>query len=421
MLFLASLGIVVSVLEGTPLQVDASRVLKDRVVSAQLTEEDFGVLDLIPDKRPAGSSSHWEASETWQEVRAGILDRLGDVRSGSAENFCWVSHEEVLDEQGVIVKGGLVAVVQKQVSFRINFYRMQEFRNWVRVKKLDIGSNKKFEDETDVWVVRLIDETEESKRVLPKLDKTSSRRGSIGNTIAPELLERAERVRSIDFVSDFPTPRAGEETLIPSLVTQGREQLAFKFFDASSEYRNIFRRKNSWRWDLMRAHFGGGIRNTSFAGGLRGEQGRTVFKAESDRFSFEPVWVVSDAQDRALFTLRPYAHGTEYKLFCSSSSDALFTIRMHFNAGMLSTPLERVYVLKGDGADDDVLYFGQNVGPSRPVLMFYNGPRSGSGRQVDRLPVAMAPYSYSVESMNIYASADTALLLVASALASRAL
>eukprot|EP00928_Gymnodinium_smaydae_P068839 TRINITY_DN5211_c0_g1_i1.p1 TRINITY_DN5211_c0_g1~~TRINITY_DN5211_c0_g1_i1.p1 ORF type:complete len:411 (+),score=42.38 TRINITY_DN5211_c0_g1_i1:54-1286(+) len=372
--------------------------------SSRISPELFGVVDMVPDKRPAalieGSD---ETSRAWAEVKAVILDRLVDVQDGLAENFCWVSHEEILDDRNLVSEGGLVAVVQKQSAWRVNFYRMQQFKTWVQVKQLDLGSNRNFADETDVWVVRLTDVTEESKDVLPKLDGAPASRARSDRVARQQ--NWAARMRQAHFLRSLSQLHVGQGALIPALVA-----LAQRFTFRLEQETSVFRLQNHWRWALVRFRFGQDAPSHSVEG-----DGLPVLKGFSRRFSADAPWTVSDNSGRALFTMEPHQNGTEYRLLSRTDSTTLYTIRLNRRSeqDLVSDGRWRwecdVDVFHGAGAD--MLYHGRTSQSLDGSLPFYSGHRP------EALGTRVAEFDPETRMFMTYDSVDSALLLVASALA----
>eukprot|EP00928_Gymnodinium_smaydae_P033476 TRINITY_DN23974_c0_g1_i1.p1 TRINITY_DN23974_c0_g1~~TRINITY_DN23974_c0_g1_i1.p1 ORF type:complete len:457 (-),score=43.10 TRINITY_DN23974_c0_g1_i1:152-1324(-) len=387
---------------------------------------------MIPDRYPSIEDDEADIDlEAWAEAQATILERLNEVKNGSVENFCWVSHEEILDEEGHIVEGGLVAVVQKKATFRINFYRMQDFRTWVNVKPLDIGSNQRFADENDVWVVRLTDASETSRVPLPSLDSESSDSSRDGTTSedSAEVNARAERLevlQSEDFTSRLPIPQPMLGQLIPGLVPQRDEIFSFGLTRSSS----IF--KKAWQWHLFEAYLG--AFPVTFEQG--GPAGRTVLKAYGNRWLRNPIWTVTDASDNALFTYQVVRESQTlkvYKLSALLTSETLFTIHVQSEQDENATNLSRsllpeganraslhVSISKGDS--DTILYSGQttasiNEGGLANFVAFFRG----NGTTINDL-IAGVPDedegrgNLSEKVLHVDAFGDSALFLVASTL-----
>eukprot|EP00928_Gymnodinium_smaydae_P068840 TRINITY_DN5211_c0_g2_i1.p1 TRINITY_DN5211_c0_g2~~TRINITY_DN5211_c0_g2_i1.p1 ORF type:complete len:421 (+),score=32.36 TRINITY_DN5211_c0_g2_i1:32-1264(+) len=372
--------------------------------SSRISPDVFGVVDMLPDKRPSALSERRnETSQAWAEVQTVILSRLADVRDGLAENFCWVSHEEILDDRNLICEGGLVAVVQKQSSWRVNFYQMQKFRSWVQVKPLDLGFNRNFADETDVWVVRLTDETEGSKAVLPNLAGATAPR-SRPNRFAPQR-ERAARMRRPDFLRSLSTANVGQDVLIPALVPGESEVFSFRLDQETS----LFRVQNQWRWNLVSVRFSQGAPSQSFPEGL------PVLKGYSRRFTADAPWTVRDNSDRVRFTIESRQNGTEYHLLQPTNFTTLFTIRINRQSEQYFASDGR-WRWKSDidvlhGAGGDTLYHGRTAQGLDRSLPFYRGHR----QQVFRRRVA--EFHPAVNIFHTHTAVDSALLLVASALA----
>eukprot|EP00928_Gymnodinium_smaydae_P079022 TRINITY_DN6304_c0_g1_i2.p1 TRINITY_DN6304_c0_g1~~TRINITY_DN6304_c0_g1_i2.p1 ORF type:complete len:412 (+),score=32.64 TRINITY_DN6304_c0_g1_i2:60-1295(+) len=390
------------------MRVDSARVISQ----VGITPEEFGVDEMIPDRHPeVAIEGTDDTSRSWDEVQAAILDRLGKVRDGVEENFCLISHDVILRNQRIF-EGGIVAVVQKktkesQVSWRINFHQMQEFRTWVKLKPLDVGSNMAFADEPDVWVVRLTDKTEQSKVPLPNLDGTSEERGE--TSVSPDRLARFARfatVRNAQFLRGFPVPTVDQEKLIPSLVPQGSETFYFAMDTATS----TFRVENMWRWSMIRARFGDGIAPVTFAGG------RSVIEARASRFTVGQAWAIRDGSDRTLFTIDSQLFWQEHTLLSFPDQEVLYTIRVVWGPGDTMetySEVKTVLILKGD--TEHIVYYGQMEynNEHRDLLVFY-----------DRVPAAGArsrkagDFVIQSKVFRAYASADVALLLVASGLVS---
>eukprot|EP00928_Gymnodinium_smaydae_P021672 TRINITY_DN18482_c0_g1_i1.p1 TRINITY_DN18482_c0_g1~~TRINITY_DN18482_c0_g1_i1.p1 ORF type:complete len:406 (+),score=39.42 TRINITY_DN18482_c0_g1_i1:67-1284(+) len=386
-----------------PLRVDTARVValvKD--TSPDVSLDLFGVTGIVPDMSPSYRDADEEV-EAWKEVKSEILQRLVAVKSGSVENFCWVSHEEVLDGSGLIVKGGLVVVVQKQATFRVNFYRMQEFRNWVRRKPLDIGSNMLFADEPDVWVVRLTDDSRGSHQPLQELA------GGLPSPAEIQLQRsmRASTVLSPSFLTNFPLPSTRESTLVPALIPQGSEMFSFKLASGG----RFVRSRHKWSWYLSDVYFGNGLPSFSYT--QNDETGLLALQADRAHFSLDAPWIVSDANARLLFFINRCDSGLTHEVI-DDTNHTLFTIR---------TDRERRH-----------LFWSRSVSMSISLrdsyTLLYKGVKEHRFHGVSMLiyrgsdtllmdPVAKIKYygvSSRIKTIHVYASADTVLLLAASAL-----
>eukprot|EP00928_Gymnodinium_smaydae_P030121 TRINITY_DN22473_c0_g5_i1.p1 TRINITY_DN22473_c0_g5~~TRINITY_DN22473_c0_g5_i1.p1 ORF type:complete len:372 (-),score=20.46 TRINITY_DN22473_c0_g5_i1:154-1269(-) len=369
---------------------------------------------MIAEKRPA------DDSETWDILQAAIRARLGEVQKGTADNFCWISHEEVLDDNGTIVKGGLVVVAQKLKPFRINFYRMQQFRDWVAVRPLDIASNKYFADEKDVWVVRLIDKTASSRVPLPNLDISSAANGRqpADPRVAPSLEQRAraEVLNGSDFWEGFPVPRVGDECLIPNMVPRTDELFVFKFF-----WDHLFARmRHTWRWDLRSVRLGGVVPlNVSFRDAESMYDGRMFLQGTRPRFSMVSEWSVYDASNRVLFRIKSLEHRTSYMLVPPSGSGSLFTV--HIDRSVRFGRPSMFHIVVRSGADNRTVYVGRTViRRNRAHILYFNG--DGSETNFQHVAEALSGDGTfgtyrDLQTFYAYASADAALLLVASTLA----
>eukprot|EP00928_Gymnodinium_smaydae_P011832 TRINITY_DN14329_c0_g2_i1.p1 TRINITY_DN14329_c0_g2~~TRINITY_DN14329_c0_g2_i1.p1 ORF type:complete len:454 (-),score=52.95 TRINITY_DN14329_c0_g2_i1:252-1553(-) len=394
---------------------ESSRVLSVSRLSSKkrIAPDRFGIRDMIADRRPEEEA----VPETFENISAVILERLGDVEKGAEENLCMISHEEILDEKGAIFEGGLVAVVQRHASYRVNFYRMQKFRDWVRIKPLDIGSNQKFADERDVWVVRLLDGSAMSDLPLPDLDGVPRRRArGRGTQVTPEREARRDALERREFLTDFPIPAAGQEQLIPSMVPHQHEIFTFRF----SHEVDPSRAHNTWEWDLTRIHLGANMEDLTFGGDfLDEEDGRTFLRAHCNRCTGDIEWIVTDANNRTLFRIESYQRGEVYKLFSLAGSAPLFTIVIDDDAALGAN--ERglyITVLSGDG--QRILYTSQRERTiaRNDAIFFYRGSLFERYR-----PVGVVPFRDTLEgrrtltSFSAHNSADSALLLVASAVA----
>eukprot|EP00928_Gymnodinium_smaydae_P018037 TRINITY_DN16870_c0_g4_i1.p1 TRINITY_DN16870_c0_g4~~TRINITY_DN16870_c0_g4_i1.p1 ORF type:complete len:422 (+),score=44.56 TRINITY_DN16870_c0_g4_i1:73-1266(+) len=377
-----------------------SRVHGAKASLTNSTPELYGVSNMVPDRHPRDEGSD---SDAWTDVRAAILHRLGAVKAGREENFCWVSHEPVLNDQGHIVEGGLVVVAQKLATFRVNFYRMKEFRRWVHVKPLDIGSNKRFSDEDDVWVVRLTDGSEESRVPLPDLGIEASRNMRV--VPSPERLARAEVVRSPNFARNLPVARTDQDTLIPSLVPQADETFAFELHTSQSTW------MRRYRWDFFEVHLGLGIDDIAF-----NLSNATVLTARSSRLPRRRRWTIRDASDNPLFIVHTSADFTEHRLTTVFSGETLYVIRVAERTepretGLLqgARPLN-INIFKGDG--NQLVYSGE-TDDSPPSFICYF---SGLHREIDRL-VAVVPIGADGQrAMYVQQFTDAALLLIATAI-----
>eukprot|EP00928_Gymnodinium_smaydae_P001605 TRINITY_DN10582_c0_g2_i1.p1 TRINITY_DN10582_c0_g2~~TRINITY_DN10582_c0_g2_i1.p1 ORF type:complete len:447 (-),score=32.61 TRINITY_DN10582_c0_g2_i1:284-1528(-) len=413
-MLLSTLGLVFPLFLHLTLRMSGSRLHVARASPTNYSPNYFGVSDMIPDRHPSPEEGAEEIDlEAWTEIRAVILDRLGKVKDGLVENFCWVSHETILDNENHIVEGGLVVVVQKLAAFRVNFYRMQEFRSWVRIKQLDIGSNERFADEPDVWVVRLTDESQASKEPLPSLngDSPMSIRTEY-STVTSERLERAEFMMGDHFATCFPIPEAGHAQLIPSLVPQAGESFTFEMQTVFSLFSEI------WQWVLREASLGFGMDDIVFS------SSKTILGARRPRWSRGRDWTISDAScellfDDELFHIKPYRDEREHRLTSLSSSQTLFTIRDGSVSHSDLLPHGRrikTNIFKGD--EDVVLYTGvreQTPHGLRHLIYFYHGNATEDPERI------AATLTFDVDGrmiLHVFESTDASLLLVASAVMS---
>eukprot|EP00928_Gymnodinium_smaydae_P018038 TRINITY_DN16870_c1_g1_i1.p1 TRINITY_DN16870_c1_g1~~TRINITY_DN16870_c1_g1_i1.p1 ORF type:complete len:408 (-),score=25.31 TRINITY_DN16870_c1_g1_i1:63-1112(-) len=346
---------------------------------------------MIPDRYPRNQhDGEGMDFDTWTTIRAAILERLNDVKNGLAENFCWVSHEEILSDEGRIVEGGLAVVVEKLTAFRINFYRMQEFRTWVNTKQLDIGSNKRFSEEQDIWVVRLTDESHASRTPLPRLDgeRPQNRRAAV----TPARFERLLYLINFGFVRDMRVPQVGQEYLINSLATQANETFAFRF----RVKQTTFTRR--WRWEFL--DMPQAVSDT------------TVLNARS-RFFRRRKWTVSTPSSTDLFVVRSSRDRLEHKLVTLASAQTLFVIRVEttsrpgFLPGQFACGLS---IFRGE--DDTVLYSGEVYDSPPKFIVFFRG----SERELDSLVGITPVHPDGNASMYVSEFSDTALLLVAAGL-----
>eukprot|EP00928_Gymnodinium_smaydae_P001604 TRINITY_DN10582_c0_g1_i1.p1 TRINITY_DN10582_c0_g1~~TRINITY_DN10582_c0_g1_i1.p1 ORF type:complete len:422 (-),score=45.48 TRINITY_DN10582_c0_g1_i1:110-1375(-) len=381
-----------------------------RGASTTNAPEYFGISDMIPDRHPINEKDSEKMDlDAWAGVRTAILDRLGEVEEGLAENFCWVTHETILDGEGYVAEGGLVAVVQKRTVVRINFYRMQDFRTWVSIKKLDIGSNERFADEEDVWVVRLTDESQASKEPLPNLD------GEVPQPIevSPERLERAIFMRSDDFARAFPIPQAGQEQLIPSLVPEEGEAFLFELNTSSSTLHK------KWRWTFGRANVGAGIEEIVF-------DDKTILEARRPRWPRRREWIVSDASysdlsiPHRLFTVQSTRDGTLHNVMTLPSSESpaekLFVIRVEVSPGSRRVWTDRQVTIKIFNKDEDTVLFTGETAETPPGMNFFMFFSSGSDTEDDdRIVGAFAITEDDRMLLQVTELADAALLLVATA------
>eukprot|EP00928_Gymnodinium_smaydae_P058044 TRINITY_DN41257_c0_g1_i1.p1 TRINITY_DN41257_c0_g1~~TRINITY_DN41257_c0_g1_i1.p1 ORF type:complete len:417 (+),score=20.78 TRINITY_DN41257_c0_g1_i1:60-1310(+) len=415
MLSLLTLGLVFQFLQERTLIVGGNRVHAARVALTNHYSELFGVSDIIPDRRPITDQGFEDVdSDAWAEVRVAILNRLGEVKRGSVDNFCWVSHDVILDDSGHIIAGGLVAVVQKLTTFRISFYRMQEFRNWVTIKDLDIGSNKRFADEQDVWVVRLTDKSDSSKEPLPDLNGDYPQ-GL--DTVTPEL-SRADFFRSNFFWQNFQIPRAGQGQLIPSLVPRAGELFTFGLRTESS----IFYKR--WRWVLS------GVRLNFGTDDIHINCTKPVLDAFRVRVRRRQKWTVRDASHytlnmaQELFLVESSRDGKVHRLMTLSSSETLFVIRIesaiesvtHANVLQSEAPIT-MKVLSAD--EGTVLYTGvKNETPPEFVPFFMFFYRNTETEDAERLAGSFSVGYNGRMNLHVAQFTDAALLLVATALMS---
>eukprot|EP00928_Gymnodinium_smaydae_P051012 TRINITY_DN34550_c0_g1_i1.p1 TRINITY_DN34550_c0_g1~~TRINITY_DN34550_c0_g1_i1.p1 ORF type:complete len:418 (-),score=56.07 TRINITY_DN34550_c0_g1_i1:75-1328(-) len=414
MLSLPLLGIVLSLLQEIALRATCRRVQLSSASLSKRAPDLFGVSSMIPDRHPIAEQADQEMdSEAWAEVEAAILERLEKIKSGSEENICWVSHEEILNGEGRIVEGGVAAVVEKQNDFRINFYQLEKFRAWLRVKELDIGTNKNFADEKDVWIVRLTDESHESEEPLTLSSVVGVATHSAqdeGNVFRPDRAERSAFLRSSSFARFLPVPQAGQEQLIPSLVTQEHEVFTFGFRTVSS----MFHRK--WQWDIFEAHMGQGTEDIPFAGGPRGDYGRVVLRGRCSRLPVISDWIVSDASDTDLFSVQSSPDGSMHRLMSISSSEILFTVRVQPDNDPSWGAAELVVkVFKGD--EDTVLYTARTDRLPSQFLIFFRGDDMTTNQIAGVVPYG--EYDQRNASRKVLHAdefSDSALLLVVTAL-----
>eukprot|EP00928_Gymnodinium_smaydae_P018035 TRINITY_DN16870_c0_g2_i1.p1 TRINITY_DN16870_c0_g2~~TRINITY_DN16870_c0_g2_i1.p1 ORF type:complete len:296 (+),score=20.83 TRINITY_DN16870_c0_g2_i1:46-888(+) len=274
---------------------------------------------------------------------------------------------------------------------------MEEFRSWVRVKQLDIGSNKRFADERDVWVVRLTDGSQASKTPLPRLGGPSFQgpRARFPE-VTPDHLERAERIGRPDFLSSLSIPQAGQEQLIPSLSPQANEAFTFEMQMESS----VMSKK--WRWKLNEAHGIVGNIDLNFT--------RLVLSARRPRWPRRRKWTVSDASFNNLFIVQSSRDGKVHRVMTLSRSDCLYVIRVE------STPRENlvegqgeftIRILKGD--DDTVVYTGLSD-EALGLMFFYRGNETDI---VESIGAAAFMGDGSPTDLYVSNFTDAALLLVA--------
>eukprot|EP00928_Gymnodinium_smaydae_P018033 TRINITY_DN16870_c0_g1_i2.p1 TRINITY_DN16870_c0_g1~~TRINITY_DN16870_c0_g1_i2.p1 ORF type:complete len:423 (+),score=35.03 TRINITY_DN16870_c0_g1_i2:57-1271(+) len=400
MLFYSTLGVVLLLLEELTLLAGSSRVHVARAAVAQPSPELFGVIDMLPDRLPTNEQGVEEMyTEAWAEIRAAILNRLSEVKSGLVENFCWVSHEEILDNEGHIAEGGLVVVVQKLAAFRINFYRMEEFRSWVRVKPLDIGSNKKFADERDVWVVRLTDGSQASKAALPSLGGPSSQ-GTRPRSDVDTLEHRVRvgHIRNVGFARSVLIPRVGQELLIRDLAPLADESFTFELYREPSMF------STTWRWDFREANIGSRdiILNAN----------RTVLSARRHMWPRRRRWTMSDASSTDLFHVESSPDGKEHRLMTLWGHESLFVIHVEPISMDNVTEGEEVgttKIFKGDG--ETLLYTGV-TDDTFGFMFFYRGNETGN---LDRMVGAKFPGVDDRLTLYVANGADAALLLTTAA------
>eukprot|EP00928_Gymnodinium_smaydae_P058680 TRINITY_DN41866_c0_g1_i1.p1 TRINITY_DN41866_c0_g1~~TRINITY_DN41866_c0_g1_i1.p1 ORF type:complete len:393 (+),score=35.05 TRINITY_DN41866_c0_g1_i1:118-1296(+) len=140
----------------------AKRVLTSKS-SQEWTLQQFGVLRTVVDKLP---ENPLEAEAEKHHVEVAVLRTLNELRldpslASDRDYSCYISMDDLLDDDMQVVRGGLVVVLQKLSNkgprFRINFYKTETLRKWLQRNPLDLPVNKFFRDELDVWVIRLID------------------------------------------------------------------------------------------------------------------------------------------------------------------------------------------------------------------------------------------------------------------------
>eukprot|EP00928_Gymnodinium_smaydae_P019719 TRINITY_DN17581_c0_g1_i1.p2 TRINITY_DN17581_c0_g1~~TRINITY_DN17581_c0_g1_i1.p2 ORF type:complete len:163 (+),score=13.00 TRINITY_DN17581_c0_g1_i1:666-1154(+) len=157
---------------------------------------------------------------------------------------------------------------------------------------------------------------------------------------------------------------------------------------------------------------GRGVPSVSFA--RSSEQGLLSLQAKRPRFTRSHRWIVCDANDRLLFFVRACSPDNTYEVV-DDLEQVLFTIRITRESRFVFfSSLASIQVFRRDS--DVVLYTGR----MRRVLeaknmMFYRGAQPSFANTVGRLN-----YQGHLSRRNallVFDSADTALLLVASALA----
>eukprot|EP00928_Gymnodinium_smaydae_P039087 TRINITY_DN26788_c0_g1_i1.p1 TRINITY_DN26788_c0_g1~~TRINITY_DN26788_c0_g1_i1.p1 ORF type:complete len:546 (-),score=57.10 TRINITY_DN26788_c0_g1_i1:37-1470(-) len=344
---------------------------------------DLGVVEILVEKRPELTAEHDQ-----EDIQTLVLNELNGMRNGIVpEKRGQISFEDILDDDGHIARGGIVAVVRCLSSAPLgncamNFYRSKPFRKWVTNKPLNMLTNRLFPKENDVWVVRLMD-AESSRETMPNLNSWSVT--GPGGSPSPDL--QADILTNTSLLTALSVPAPGASELSPSFVPSDGEQFTFRLTRSRSDSPTLA----GWEWYL---HF---IRRGQSVSILGNDPDDWLFMKAQESPQLNDALMVKDSNDRELFEVRGEG-SNKYTIFPPNSDVVLFTLE--HNQSVLSE-MYNMSIWKGDY--ELQLYAGKGrIGHGFDYYHALDGPHAGKA------------FTTSSEEplFTAYAHADTALLLV---------